>query len=466
MKIRIIIFILAFLSSLVKAENVYLVKVNPGECLKCYFAQGALNKMVEYGFNVVLLFSEEQNIDQKRYISVNLPGLNKTIDTWISDSLYNKVSNDSWSELYLIDDNDSIIFQCVMKNIWKFVGKLLPGNKTVKCQFSDSIQTIFNVLKYNGNEYVVFDPRQQEIFIFAKNGDLIKRIAPEDFSTEKLLLLLDQKDSLSLNLYNKIKEALIQYGRSDPAFRRYDLKDSVLYVILSVPYPVRDNKDEISVYQKYLVLKLLIYGKEINYLTLSDNLVPDSVFLTMLDFQYDNVSSTFSFPASNTSDKDKGNYFVIKGVSEDNVLESKELLKYNLNEVFNIDTLPQYIYPHFFNEYLYFQYSNIIFNTIDENDTIFTPFKSKGYSIDKSGLKVNFDFDLDDFIVDSGRACFLYHDNELNFYYSILDLNTKEYSSPQLLDIEQKELKSNLEFLSGNSFIYINNNNEVIQYDL
>ena len=464
---QIFFFLFLVISVCTRAEEEYLVKVNPKECLKCYFAQEALNRLAGDGAKIKLVFSKRQNLNVERFISVNLPGLNSEIKAIVSDSIYDNINNRNLSELYKITDNDSMVFQCEIRNIWKYLGGIKRNNKTTKCQIPDTIQTIVNLLDYNGNEYALLDPMQQEFFVFSNKGNLIDQITPADFSVKELLFFIDN-DSLTYNLYKEIKAPLEQFGRSKTDLRGFSMNDddNMIYLLISVPYPIRDNNGEILVYHKNVIVEYNIDKQLMNFIKLSEKIVPDGLFVNVNDFEYIPDPGLFLFPVSNSKYSITGDYYILGGEKrEDNIMYANRLIEYDLHKLYQQDTLPKQLIPSFFDEYVYFQYSNMLFNFVT-NDTLLTPFKNNRYTFDQQSMTFDYDYAIEDFFMGDKHAYCIYTDRDLNFYYSISDPDTAKCYKSTLLDIKKSELKSGFKFISKDSFIYMNNNNEIIQYNL
>ena len=146
---HILLFLFLVISICTRAEEEYLVKVNPKECLKCYFAQEALNRLTEDGAKIKLVFSKSQNLNVERFISVNLPGLNSEIEAIVSDSVFDNINNRNLSELYKVTDNDSIVFQCEIKKIWQYLGEINRSKKIIKCQIK--YDYTMNMISSNSN---------------------------------------------------------------------------------------------------------------------------------------------------------------------------------------------------------------------------------------------------------------------------------------------------------------------------
>ncbi|MFO8054288.1 MAG: hypothetical protein R6U19_03890 [Bacteroidales bacterium] len=460
-----ILFCFLLLSTfLAKGGKNFLIKINKRECITCFFGQGALNQINNKGFDVTLVFPDKDKYIYKRFLSAYMPGLNSNIKTMLSDTLFNQLNNKNISEVYLFNKSNKPVFQCDFRHIWTFLDTSTIFKKVIRCKIPDSIQPTFCSIYAVNNKFVTFDPVQQEVYVIDKYGNPLSHFIPDSLQTKDILTIMDS-DSSTYKLYCEYYDAFKQFGFAQPIFQKVVPDTSDLLIMLSVPYPVITDTGGIILYKLPLLARINYKSNYISFVKIPLEKVQENLSISPSGFVYFRDKKRFVFNTYSDGIEKKHNYFLVEAKANKDSITILKTMKYDLRKIFEADTIPKSIYPELHDKYLYFQYTNALYNIYD-GKSITTPYTNNDYTVDMLNGRILYDYYLDDFIIAGNKAYFIYSDSTSKDFYARKNLKPPFNQYIEKLDIGKGENKSKLTFISTNSFIYLNSKNEIVQYNI
>lgn len=470
LKYFLIAFIFFVQSRELLSENLIArIRINKGECLKCYFAQGAID-LIDKNVEIQLIFKEQKDVCINRFLKRNFPVLRKDIEIIKSDSLYEKYSyTGKLSEFFLFKADGEELFHFPVKNIWKNIQKINCQARTnIVFKIDDTLGFSHGKIYCANNRVIFNDVIQENISVFDSHGNCFFQLYVEDLDPKTLLNYFPNSSD---SVYIKYFKYLEKIGRQYPMISSvYALADS-LYIALKVPNPVyikAENRLVLS--YKPLVAQIVFNFNNkcsIDYFPVIENTVPENYY-TNLDYIYyyknKYIIPTYRFKVDSSTNYMIGEYILNKN----GFLEFSKFIDYKLPEMYKGEKNGyKNMYPLFKTGLAYFNYSNFIFD-LENSKLIKTPFNNKTFFVDFKNMKIDSDYFLYDFYFnpETKFLSVVFSDSNNKLFFATKKNNDSRYRVSEIMIFDNDDEICCLPLLIDNyRLIYLKTDNTVMEYN-
>jgi len=420
------------------ANKSVIIKINTGECLKCYAAQIYTNNLLKY--TTVKLAFPENFLKWERYIKMQFPVNTKDYTIICCDSIYNKLPSNGPSQIYLFE-GDELTYTCTMKEfashfdefLYKINGSL-KANKSVP--LPDSIYFDQVEIKAIDDKFALFNSSMQELVLY--NGMKFFYLTPDKINIYQLFPFFDRNNELA-DLYRQNHDLLAAYGKANITISSVYLNQTHAMVLVQSPYIFHEESDRYGVKSKPFICKINLNNFDQHWFYLDDSNFPINWHplypLPIVDLSDDRlIISIRTFE----SDPEKDLQYLASLKFQDDTLIFNNFLDYQMPE-FHIkyEVYHDQLYPTCKRGILYHQFASDIID-LSSGEAFTLPIENSKFEINMQSLSFEYDFIITDVVRNEQNFRMLYRAMDGTCHLGSFNKSDNDYTSVEIKGIDTR----------------------------
>lgn len=451
---KIALSLLAVCLSTLAFSNTLYIKIQLGDCFKCFTTLKYIEK-IDKNISVKYLLLPA---DEKVFEKINAEyfgGALKKQDVLFSAEKYNQYKGIGTS-FFLVNNNDSLLIHNSLLKLPYFVplinsfsGKEKASLKLVKKINLEKLPISSNIeFKAVQDKFIIWDKSFDDIYTIDKEGNVVNNVSAKTIDRQKLYAFDHNGDTAGFDAENLILKSYTSFYKL-LTYSAIELENDTLFAILKTPslikVPTDDTGDTVyTVYFKYYMYKY--YGGEVASFQKLNEKNPNGFPNFEKEFYIYKGHYFFPYIKSNNPSKlplfseyeTQGNYISYIGQPDmylpDFYIENK--LNYNItSKSFSEDYIWFWNYPIIYNKHTY---NSVILDTL----------------IDPNGFKDFFTYSPGSLVdvVDEEEYFKIIFYQDKTYYMGFFSENGKELNRVKI-DIDNSKLNSPLTFHGTHSHL-------------